>query len=327
MNRVPSAALCALAGLLLLLPVACATTAVPVTTTSRPSASATHTPARATTAPAPSATLTPGPTDTPTTAPSATPTATLDATRAAGMTLEAIRLAVTASGVPEGSSAFVAQVDATRCAVLPPPTSTPLPWAVVARPPVVVSANCLGSDLPGQGARIWQDGQWLEAAGFSFAQAADLELARQHYLDYLNYISFQAGPPTDDFAADLGDYMNSAGALPSPESCLAETIAGRVAALRQDGHYVRLTLTQPVQWDEPYYLFLDNNAAHLALPWQVAGIRQEFVSITTSEAARQAPLSRLAGTAWLRYDAAAGDWRLEDDDGGYYCHALPGFVE
>ena len=67
----------------------------------------------------------------------ATSTVSLAGAPSAAVTLEAIRVAVTASGVPEGSTEFEVQVAATRCAVIPPATtkkSSPPP-AVIPRTP------------------------------------------------------------------------------------------------------------------------------------------------------------------------------------------------
>jgi hypothetical protein len=268
---------------------------------------------------------TPTPSATDTFAPS--PTATLDATRSAAMTLAAIRLAVTASGVPEGSTQFDDQVAATQCAIIPPPTSTPLPWALQPRDPYQVSGNCLGNDLPGRFVRVWQGGSWIEANAFGLANPADLALARQRYLAYLDVISFRNGPPGTDFPARLAEQMNSAGVSPSPESCLADDIASRVAALGQQGDYVRLDFTQPIRWADKYDLFISVGEVQLALSWSTSAVRQELVSLDKGTVVKQATLSQFAGTAWLTYDNAAGQWRIADDDGGYYCHLLSQFAK
>lgn len=254
------------------------------------------------------------------------PTPTWDATRIAGMTLEAIRVAVTASGVPEGSTEFEAQVAATRCALVPPPTSTPMPWRLAPEQPYVVSANCLGSDLPGQGVQLWQDDVWIEAQGYQFAAQGDLEVARHAYVEFLDVISLQAGPPTDNFATTLSDHMASANVLPSPQSCLADEIVARVSALRQEGLYVRLTFSEPIQWDGEYFLFVSPVETTLALPWSTMSVRQELVSIENNEVIRAEQLAGLAGTARLRYEAPAERWLVTDDARGYYCYGLPAFV-
>jgi hypothetical protein len=268
------------------------------------------------------------PTQTATVAPSATPSATptIESTRAAVMTLGAIRLAVTASGVPEGSTEFVAQVDATRCAVIPPPTPTALAWAVEPNLPYLVSANCMGSDLPGQAAQVWQDGRWIETDTFAFADLTDLEIARTRYTEFLDLVSFQNGPPGADFSIKLATLMDSAGVLPSPQSCLADEIAGPVTALTERGHYVRLTFTQAVEWDDTYFLDLALGRIRLALPWSIGAVRQELVSIETGATVKQETLAGLAGTARLEYVATQGQWVIVDDASGYYCHVLPFFV-
>jgi len=296
---------------------AVATTAMDTSAPSSPTgAAATATPAIST--PTPSATNTSAP----------SPTATLDATRSAAMTLAAIRLAVTASGVPEGSSKFDAQVAATQCAVISPPTATPLPWALQPRDPYLVSGNCLGNDLPGRFVRVWQKGSWIEANTFGLANPADLALAHQRYLAYMDLISFRNGPPGTDFPARLAEEMNSAGVSPSPESCLADDIASRVVALAQQGDYVRLSFTQPVRWADKYDLFISvGGGVQLALSWSTSAVRQELVSLDKGATVKQATLSQFAGTAWLTYDNAAGQWRVADDDGGYYCHLLSQFAK
>jgi hypothetical protein len=319
-----------LLSLLIVFPIACsgvpatntAATTQPggATTATETSASSSPTQAAATATPAIS---TPTRSATNTLAPS--PTATLDATRSAAMTLAAIRLAVTASGVPEGSSQFDAEVAATQCAIIPPPTSTPLPWALQPRDPYQMSGNCLGNDLPGHFVRVWQDGSWIEANTFGLANPADLELAQQRYLAYLDVISFRNGPPGTDFPARLAEQMNSAGVSPSPDSCLADDIASRVAALGQQRDYVRLDFTQPVRWADKYDLFISVGGVQVALSWSTSAVRQELVSLDKGAVVKQATLSQFAGTAWLTYDNAAGQWRVADDDGGYYCHYFPQF--
>jgi hypothetical protein len=310
-----------LVGVMILGPVACTTATITPTHTQTPSA--TSTPLASTEVPAGLTRVVA--TAAPTTQPSETPspTATLDPTRWAAMTLEAIRVAVTASGVPEGSTEFEAQVAATRCALIAPPTATPMPWRLAPEEPYVVSANCLGSDLPGQGVRLWQDGVWVEAQGYQFAAQGDLEVARHAYVELLDVISLQAGPPTDDFATTLSDHMASANVLPSPQSCLADEIVARVSALRQQGLYVRLTFTEPIQWDGEYFLFVSPVETTLSLPWSTTSVRQELLSIENNEVIRAEQLAGLAGTARLRYEAPAERWLVTDDARGYYCYERP----
>lgn len=260
-------------------------------------------------------------------APSPSPTATLDSTRSAAMTLEAIRLAVTASGVPEGSMEFEQQVAATRCAVMPPPTATPLPWQLSPQQPYLIGANCLGSDLPGVGMRIWQDGTWIEADGFLLADPADLEAARQRYLAFLGVISFTDSPPDDGFAVAMAELMASTGVLSSPDSCLADEISDQVNALVEDGQYVRLTFQKPIKWGDEYYLLVSQGDMRLALPWSTGPVLQELVTVATNAPAKQALLPGLSGTARLEFDPIAGQWKVADDAGGYYCQVLPLFVE
>ena len=309
-------------GFLVLWPVACGeATGTPAERTAPvPTAVETRTPAVA------SPTV-PTATASPTLAPSPSPTATLDPTRSAAMTLEAIRLAVTASGVPEGSMEFEQQVAATRCAVLPPPTATPLPWQLSPQQPYLIGANCLGSDLPGMGTRIWQDGVWIEADGFLFADPADLEAARQRYLAFLGVISFTESPPDDGLAVALAELMDSTGVLPSPDSCLADDISNQVDALVEGGQYVRLAFQEPIQWGDDYYLLISKGDIRLALPWSTGPVLQELMTVTTNAPAKQALLPGLSGTARLEFDTIAGQWKVADDAGGYYCQALPLFVE
>ncbi|MCC6192505.1 MAG: hypothetical protein IT318_26050 [Anaerolineales bacterium] len=243
------------------------------------------------------------------------------------MTLEAIRVAVTASGVPEGSTEFEAQVAATRCALIPPPTATPMPWRLAPEEPFVVSTNCLGSDLPGQGVQLWQDGAWIEASSFSFANAVDLEIPRQRYLAYLDVISLRESNAFQDFAARLADYMDSTGVAQAPESCLADEIIDQVATLAESGFYVRLTFTQPIQWSEQSHLFLSVGDIRLALPWSTRAVQQELVESATGRITKQALLARFAGTVWLTYSSSRHEWFVADDDSGYYCAELPAFLD
>ncbi|MCC7362701.1 MAG: hypothetical protein IT317_24685 [Anaerolineales bacterium] len=243
------------------------------------------------------------------------------------MTLESIRLAVTASGVSEGSMEFEQQFAATRCAVIPPPTSTPLPWHLSPQQPFLIGANCLGSDLPGVSPRVWQDGAWIEADRFLFADAADLDGARQRFLAYLGLISFMDSPPGDGFAVALAELMDSTGVLPSPDSCLAGEISNHVDGLVEDGLYVRLTFREPIQWGEGYYLLISQGDMRLGLPWSTGPVLQELITVATNAPAKQALLPGLSGTARLEFDTVAGQWKVSDDAGGYYCQALPLFIE
>jgi hypothetical protein len=316
---------CLVLGVLLTVPMACGGAAD--TPGSSPTAVVTQTEPRIHPGASPTqGTATALPTATHTAASTPSPTPTWDATRTAGMTLEAIRVAVTASGAPEGSTEFEAQVAATRCALIPPPTATPMPWRLAPQEPFVVSLNCLGSDLPGQGVRLWQDGVWMEAQGYRFAAAGDLEAARRTYVAFLEVVSLQAGPPTEGFATNLSAHMASANVSPSPQSCLADEIVSHVSALRQQGLYVRLSFTEPIQWDGEYFLFVSPVETTLALPWSTSSVLQELVSIENNSVMRAAQLTGLAGTARLLYEAAEGRWLVTDDARGYYCYGLPAFV-
>ncbi len=274
------------------------------------------------------ATLVPMATSSPTAtaSPSATPTATTDPTQSADATIEAIALSVTASGVPEGSSDFYAQVDATRCAILPPPTATPLPWALVPEGDTLYSANCLGSDLPELEPTIWLDGQWVEAANYRFVEAADLAAVQTAYEGYLSLISFQNAPPSADFEAGLAEAMWPADVLPSPQSCLLSDVLRGVRALQAQGQYVRLTLASGVVWDKNYYLAPTANPPQATLYWRIPSVQQTLIQAETGEAVRAAQLSAIAGTVTLVYDATAAQWRVADDASGYYCDEFNSFT-
>ncbi len=298
------------------LPTSVAATASPTTTaTPVPSSQPTATASAAATA-----TATNRPPSTP------TPSETLDATRAADMTLEAIRLAVTASGVPEGSTAFDAEVAATQCAIVPPPTSTPLPWQLAPQKPYLVGANCLGNDLPGNNPRIWQEGRWIEAQTFLFSVPADLDAARKQYLGYVDLISFHGGAPGPDFVSQLAARMNSTGVVRSPQSCLADDVSHGVAALATKDEYVKLTFMRPIQWGQTYHLFISPVEFQLALPWSTSNVRQQLIRVSTGATLKDDTLSLFAGTAWLTYDTTARQWYVADDDSGYYCRVLSQFV-
>lgn len=288
--------------------------------------------ARATQPPAATAGVTQSPTPlpsaTPTAAPSQTPTATptVDATQAGETTIEAIALSVTASGVPEGSIQFYAAVDATRCAVLPPPTATPLPWALQPNGQATYSANCLGSDLPGQTAPVWLDGRWVEAANYAFANPADLRAAQAAYEIYLDLIGFKNAPPAADFDASLGQATWSLNESPSPQSCLPSQVSSAVAILLAQGDYVRLTLPNRITWDEKYYLAPLSDPPQATLYWQATGVRQALVKAATGQALRESGLATMAGAARMAYDSASGRWRVADDSSGYYCDEFTHFV-
>lgn len=290
---------------------ACATS--PIITTTEPSP-----PAAA--APSAVAALTATPSAAPSATPSQTPTATPtpNATLVAEATLEAVRGELTAAGLAEGSAAYEAAFARRRCAVAPPLTPTPLPWSALPVGATAVSADCLGSDLPGIHERLWLDGRWVEAEAFALS-AAERLAAQAAYQAYFDLIAAAAEPPGPDFAARLASHMDSARALGSPQSCLAAEVASAVGERWARGAYVRLEAPAGLQWAEEARLLPGAEALYLVLRWQAPGLRQTLVEAASGAVVQAAPLPVLAGTAWLRYDAGAGRWRVFDDAGGYPC--------
>jgi hypothetical protein len=201
-----------------------------------------------------------------------------------------------------------------------------MPWRLAPEEPYLVSVNCLGSDLPGQGVRLWQDDMWIEANQYEFADPADLEAPRQSFLAYLDLISFAVAPPGDDFEVVLAELMTARGNLPSPESCLAHEVSSQVLELARQDLYVRLTFRQPIEWNAPYYLYVSPVRIELALPWSTGPVLQELFTMESEAPLRRELLAGLAGTARLDYDLATGRWYLTDDEGGYYCHMLTLFL-
>lgn len=250
------------------------------------------------------------------------PMPTVDGTAVAEATLESIRLAALATGLPEGSVEFEVQVQATQCAVLPPPTPTALPISIVAASPATVSATCLGGDLPFEYKAWWVNGQWVEAKHWQLARLVDVQAAQQAYINYLTYLwsePLTATTQLEQFLVHTDDVVTT-------RSCQFDSVQPALNEFIQQGQWVQVTPTTAWQWSDDYQLRLSTNQIELAMPWKAQGLTQRLVDLTTGKVNQQAALPLLAGTAILRYDVESQTWRLVDDANGYFCTAVDFFV-
>jgi hypothetical protein len=249
--------------------------------------------------PAATLTATSAPTATPEPTATSTPTPTPNATAAAKATIQAISDSVYATD-PFNPDAY-AQIEATVCAVIPPPTPTPLPWKVKPNDPTV---NEIGNCLHGAG--IWSDGYWLSASNYTFANPNDLRAAQQVYEEHFDFISFRNGPPAENFNEELAHYMLPKGSY--------SAVTQAVTSLRQQGYYIRVTVSS-LAWSEDVYLDLDQ--LRLSIGWSAKGAVRELVDIKTNQVIKRKQAWQ-AGHARLVYDPKKSRWFvLEDEDGIY----------
>lgn len=260
-------------------------------------------------------------TATPSVTPSPVPT--VDGTAVAEGTLESIRLAAVATGWPEGSVEFEVQVQATQCAVLPPPTPTALPIAIVAANPATVSTTCLGGDLPFEHKAWWVNGRWVEAKHWQLANAAEVQAAQQAYLNYLTYLWSEPLTTT----TQLEQFLVHGEELAASRSCQFPSVLRALSGFVQQGQWVQVSPLEAWQWSEDYQLRLSANQIEVAMPWKAQGLTQRLVDLTTGKVLQQAALPLLAGTAILRYDVDTQSWRLVDDANGYFCTTVDFFVQ
>jgi hypothetical protein len=284
----------------------------------------------------PRPTLTPAPTYSP-----AKATAAADeATRAPIETQVAAYIASNNVSLPAdpslGEATQRAMVDATRCAVAPPPTPAPLPFQIAVTPlaGTAPQALCTGSG-------VWLDGRWQAGAtklvdGFTLAE---LHNAYAHYLDF---ISFRNGPPSTDLADQLARYMprqqhldyllggESFGTQLSSESRLY--VEGEIRILLAQGYYIRMTEINQIQWDERHnYLkalvihkTLETTRVAPQIGWLVdlawsSNMRRELVDTRTNRVIKTCRQQRVGGEPVFLYDPDQARWILIGDvDGGPY---------
>jgi len=255
-----------------------------------------------TNSPTPAATLTATLAPTATLEPTATstPTPTPNATAAAKATIQAISDSVYATD-PFNPDAY-AQIEATVCAVIPPPTPTPLPWKVK---PNDSTVNEIGNCLHGAG--IWSDGHWLSASNYTFADPDDLRAAQQVYEEYFDFISFRNGPPAENFNEELAHYMLPKGSY--------SAVTQAVTSLQEQGYYIRVTVSS-LAWSKDVYLDLDQ--LRLSISWSaLKGASRELVDIKTGQVIKRQQ-AWLAGHALLSYDTQQSRWLILEDERGIY---------
>lgn len=260
-------------------------------------------PANATPVVTSTVTLAPTATFEPTATATATATPTPNATVAAKETIQAISDSVYATD-PFNPDAY-AQIQATVCAVIPPPTPTPLPWKVKPypenNPSIVETDNCLAES------GIWSEGKWLSASNYTFANPEDLRAAQQVYEDYFNFISFRSGPPGEDFDEELTHYMLPKGSY--------SAVTQAVKSLKEQGYYIRVNASDLV-WSEDVYL--DINQLKLSISWSaLQGVSRELVDIKTGQVIKRKQ-GWLAGETLLSYDTQQARWLIVEDGDGIY---------
>ena len=160
---------------------------------------------------------------------------------------------------------------------------------------------------------------WGVATEYTFADPNDLLAARRAYEQYLDFISFQVGPPPEDLEATLALHMIRDGSRIGAKSCLFDDVLRGLAGQAAQGRYIRLKLTNELVWDDDR-VFLEVGASGIraALGWAMVDVLVEQVDVQTGTVTKHKVMT-LAGTAHLRYLSDARQWRLEDDNGGFYC--------
>lgn len=161
---------------------------------------------------------------------------------------------------------------------------------------------------------------------YEFADDADLRVAQQAYERFFDAITFQAGPPPENIRMLLANYMTPGNHLPEPGSCFLDDVASEISSLSAKGRYVRLTPTT-LQWEVGLVMLnIDSSGITVAMDWQMRGASLELVDIHSGTVLRQQGNFTLGGTARLIYQPELLDWRVADDDHGFYCNGLRFFL-
>ncbi len=175
--------------------------------------------------------------------------ATMDAPQQAEATNRSVALTLVAQG------AKPADAEATALAMLHPVnTPKPMPFpAITATPP----ADCVqGTD--GRLRCKTAKGEEYEWSGgeITFASLDQLRAVQRQYAQYLDLVMGRSGPPSQDFAAQLQNYMMPAAAVgyvpankDSHGACVYGDIVNRITARLGQNQYVRITPGGKLVWD------------------------------------------------------------------------------
>lgn len=167
---------------------------------------------------------------------------------------------------------------------------------------------------------------WGTAIQYSFADPNDLLAARQAYEQYFNFVSFRTSPPLENIEEGLAEHMVRDGSGIGPNSCLFADMVSSISGKASNGRYIRLTMASGLTWDDNRVLLdVGPSGINVAVGWSLDDVQVELVEIKTDNIIQQKQMD-IAGTAHLVYVSDIGQWRLEDDEGGFYC-AWIGFLD
>ena len=252
--------------------------------------------------------------------------ATMDAPQQAEATHRSVALTLVAQG------AKPADADATALA-MQHPTNTPKPVpfpAITATPP----ADCVqgtGGHLRCKTAKgeeyDWSGGE------INFASLDQLHAIQQQYAQYLDLVMGRNGPPTQDFTAQLQNYMMPAAAMgyvPANKdthgACVYGDIVSHITSLVGQNQYVRVTPSGKLVWDRVSWGNQDGYA--LSTNYQFTqlghfdggGTLYEVADISTGKVVRSVNIaSYYFFEANLVYMPQNNGWRITRDD---YCANL-----
>ncbi len=251
---------------------------------------------------------------------------TMDAPHQAEATRQSVVLTLIAQGVMN------LDAESTAWAMLRP-TGTPeklLFPAITATPP----ANCAQAT----------DGRWLCKAAkgddyewgrgeITFASPDQLRAVQQAYVQYLDLVMGRSGPPSQDFAEQLQNYMMPSAAIGyspadkmSRGACVYGDIVNHINLLARQNQYIRVTPSGKPAWDrldwgngDGYALSYDYTFTQRG-HFEGGGTLFEVVDIPSGKAIRsvqyQLPYDFEANLVYVPQD---NGWRITRDD---YCANL-----
>ncbi len=251
---------------------------------------------------------------------------TMDASHQARATKMAAELTLVAGGVAPGYAAETAQARQVAATTPPPP---PFP-AITATPP----ANCAPA-ANGQLECRTDKGVPFDWGGgeLTFASPDQLRAVQAGYAQYLDLVMGQAGPPSQDFATLLRQFMVPAEArgyvshdAPDHNVCTYGDITNHVEVLLDRSQYLRITPAGKLVWDKldfgnsgGYLLSFDYTFTQRG-HFSGSSTLYEIVDHVSGKVIRTVQYPRhYAFQANLVYAPADNGWRITFDD---YCDEL-----
>jgi hypothetical protein len=164
--------------------------------------------------------------------------------------------------------------------------------------------------------------------GYTFADPEDIRRARQVYESYFDFISFRSGPPPENLAEALAQYISpDANVADGKSDCGYSGILSKIETLAREGYYLRLTLQNGVVWDDDQvhlFVFPDEIETVMGTKY-VPNLLIEQVEIRTGTVIKQ-KVDDLASSAHLEFDQGTRQWILTRDENGFYCSGYYFFV-